>query len=183
MNISEILFGISLASGSIIFLLCLLGHILNSFQFWPPPNKESWQMKFFWILFSLFSLPFFVLIALDFDQRNTNDSLFIVGTILSLSGLILANAVSYNLGFKNTSGQVDQLRTSGWYAFSRNPVYVFTILALVGVIFAVPTFHIVVISSFWIFIYILAPFIEEPWLEDRYGREFLDYERRVRRFF
>jgi len=140
-------------------------------------------MKLFWILFIFFSLPLFFFIALDFDKRNTNDFLFILGASLSLVGLILANLVSYNLGFKNTSGQEDQLRISGWYSFSRNPVYVFTILALAGVIITVPTFKIIVISSVWIFIYILAPFIEEPWLEDRYGREFLDYKRRVRRFF
>lgn len=183
MDFSKILFSISLASGLFISTLSLLGHVSNSFQFWPPPDKDSWQIKFFWILFIMFSLPFSVLIALDFDIRNTNDFLFILGASLSLVGLILANLVSYNLGLKNTSGQEDQLRTSGWYSFSRNPVYVLTILALVGVSIAIPTFYIIVISSVWIFIYILAPFIEEPWLEDRYGRDFLNYKRRVRRFF
>lgn len=182
MDFSEILFSVSLLSGLIIFLLCLFGHFSNSFQFWPPPDKESWQIKIFWILFTLLSLPFFILIALDFDKRNANDSLFTLGTILSLSGLILANIVSYNLGFKNTSGQADKLRTSGWYSFSRNPVYVFTILALAGVIITVPTFKIIAISSIWIFIYILAPFIEEPWLLKKYGSEYLDYTKRVRRF-
>ncbi len=182
MNFSETIFNVSLASGLIIFSLCLYGHFSNCFQFWPPPDKKSWQIKCFWVLFTLFSLPLFVLILLNFDKRNANELIFILGVSFSLFSLILANIASYNLGFKNTSGQVDQLRTSGWYSFSRNPVYVFTIFSLVGVIVAFPTFHIIVISSVWIIIYILAPFIEEPWLAKKYGHEYLEYIQKVRRF-
>jgi len=74
-------------------------------------------------------------------------------------------------------------KSIGWYSVSRNPVYVITIVALIGVIIAIPTFKIITISSIWIFIYILAPFIEEPWLRIRYGVEYVDYTRKVGRFF
>ena len=34
----------------------------------------------------------------------------------------------------------------------------------------------------WALFYLLAPFLEEPWLEQEYGSEYLAYKKRVPRF-
>lgn len=179
---ATILFIISMTAGTAIILLSAASYNSSRFNFWPPPNKSSWEINLFWTLFCLFSFPLFTLVFLEFDERNSNTIFFLIGSTLSFSGLVLANTISYNLGFKNTSGQKDELRTKGWYSVSRNPVYVTTIISLAGTIIAIPTFNIIAISSLWILIYILAPFLEEPWLEKIYGNEYLDYKNNVRRF-
>lgn len=178
----DCLFLISIFTGTVILLLASGSIFSRKIQFWPPPNKNSWQLKLFWVLFALFSLPLFCFVVVDFDQKNKSELLFTLGFTLSLIGLIFANIVSYNLGFKNTSGQKGGLRTTGWYSVSRNPVYVATMTGLIGIMVAIPTFEIVIISLLWIFIYILAPLVEEPWLEEKYGDEYLKYKMKVRRF-
>lgn len=175
-------FLISISSGTVILLLSMISFLLKVENFWPPPSKSSWQLKLFWVLFILFSTPLFGIVILDFEKRNSNEFLFWFGIVFSVFALILANLVSYKLGLKNTSGLKDTLRTEGWYSWSRNPVYTLTIATLVSLCVAIPTLEIAIISSLWIFLYLLAPFKEEPWLIKKYGDEYRHYKSKVRRF-
>jgi len=183
MNLTQLLFTSSLTSGIIIILLCTFGFISKKFSFWPPPSQDSWQLKCFWFLFQFFSLPYFAIIFLNFDRRTDNPILFSIGSILFIFGFTLANIISYKLGVKNSAGMDDSLKTNGWYSYSRNPVYLTTIIGLVGAVLALPTLEIVSISAIWVTAYIFAPFIEEPWLEKKYGEEYLKYKSKVGRFF
>ncbi len=178
---TEVLFLTSMVAGFVIVALSVIS-LFTNIKFWPPPRKESWQFKIFWAMFVFFSFPYFIILILEFENRNQNNLFFLIGAIISILSLVLANVVSLKLGVKNTSGQKDELKVNGWYSVSRNPIYVLTIAALIGAMVAVPVFEIILISILWIFIYICAPFIEEPWLEDRYGDEYLKYKSRVRRF-
>ena len=82
-------------------------------------------------------------------------------------------------------GQVkaNQLKTDGWYGWSRHPIYVFSIVGFVGVGLAVHSLFVYVLLTLWAALYIVAPFLEEPWLEERYGQAYRDYMSRVSRFF
>ena len=42
--------------------------------------------------------------------------------------------------------------------------------------------YVYIILSLWALIYLLAPFIEEPWLQKRYGDDFSIYKTKVPRF-
>ena len=183
MDITQILFTSSVISGVTIMLLCVVGLVSKKINFWPPPSSDSWQIKCFWVLFQFFALPFFAIIFLEFNRRTENPTIFSIGCILFSLGFILANIVSFNLGFKNSAGMSDGLKTSGWYSYSRNPVYVTTIIGLIGAVLALPIIEIFVISTIWTVCYVAAPFIEEPWLEKKYGKEYLAYKKKVGRFF
>ena len=183
MSLTQILFISSITSGSLILFLCVIGLISKDFKFWPPPSKDCWQLKCFWFLFQFFSLPYFAIIYLDFDRRTDNSILLSIGIILFILGFTLANIISHKLGVKNSAGIDDGLKTNGWYSYSRNPVYLTTIIGLVGAVLALPTLEIVSISAIWVTAYIFAPFIEEPWLETKYGEEYLKYKNKVGRFF
>ena len=53
-------FGLSLSGAMGIFALSAVSLVRPAFQFFPPPNKKSWQYWTFWLLFRLF-LFFFLL--------------------------------------------------------------------------------------------------------------------------
>jgi len=108
--------------------------------------------------------------------------MFLFGAILTAIGLISANYITYRLGAENASGLKKGLKTEGWYSVSRNPVYAATFIALAGVVLFLPIPEIFVLSFFWVLSYIIAVRLEEDWLEEQYGEEYILYKNRVPRF-
>ena len=75
------------------------------------------------------------------------------------------------------------LVTTGIYKFSRNPAYLSLVLFYIGLSF--------IINSIWILIFILPAIYsvqkycierEEKYLESKFGVEYLDYKKQVRRW-
>ncbi len=102
-------------------------------------------------------------------------------------GLIIAAAQAglgrrWRVGVPREESHVDELIATGLHRFSRNPVYVGVIIFLVGASLAAPgpfTGSAVVVS------YIGLTFIirqDERYLKDRFGAEYEEYSRRVRRW-
>ncbi len=91
-------------------------------------------------------------------------------------GLIFANYITYRLGSENASGLKKGLTVS------RNPVYAATFIALTGVVLFLPIPEIFVLSFFWVLSYIIAVRLEEDWLEEQYGEEYILYKNSVPRF-
>ncbi len=178
----SIFFYLSFLSGFLNLLLLLLDANLNEFSYWPPPKKNSWQYYTIWFLFILFSGSFMILIFTEVNRRNDNIFLFYFGIALSTIGLFFANFITIILGLKNASGLKKRLVIKGWYSLSRNPVYVATYIALIGVVIFLPILEVIILSFFWAFAYKVAIRLEEAWLEKQYGKEYLDYKRIVPRF-
>ena len=53
---------------------------------------------------------------------------------------------------------------------------------MVGLGLAVASWWVAVLLVLWALFYLLAPVLEEPWLERTYGAAYLDYKRRTPRF-
>ncbi|WP_281019579.1 MULTISPECIES: methyltransferase [unclassified Minwuia] len=87
------------------------------------------------------------------------------------------------MGWRNAFGEKQGLKTKGWFASSRNPVYVATWIGIAG--WALISFQtsVAILLSAWALMYLLAPIVEEPWLEMQYGQEYRDYKSEVPRFF
>ena len=68
------------------------------------------------------------------------------------------------------------------FSWSRNPIYVVSIIGMAGWILIVGSTFLTILIVLWGALYIGAPFIEEPWLEQQYGDEYVRYKRRVPRF-
>lgn len=80
-------------------------------------------------------------------------------------------------------GTVEKLATSGIYRFTRNPSYVGNFLLLTGFSLFCNSLWVYIAACLAMMTFLLAPFAEEPWLEEQYGHEYLDYKTKVPRFF
>ncbi len=83
----------------------------------------------------------------------------------------------------HTFKKPSSLSTSGWFRFSRNPIYLSQTISLIGLsVFAASPLALLAPLGFFLlcnFQYI--PF-EEANLEMVFGQEYLDYKKRVRRW-
>jgi protein-S-isoprenylcysteine O-methyltransferase Ste14 len=80
--------------------------------------------------------------------------------------------------------RADRLVTERAFRFRRNPIYMGEVLLLLGL--AEPTHNIwfaILAPLFAIAIHGLAILPEERHLEERFGRDYLDYKERTRRWF
>lgn len=179
------LFCVSLVSVSIILILSFFATMRESFQFWPPPERKSWQHRSFLILFRCFVYPLIVLSALEFDIGGSamRYTAIVIGIFLLLAGFGLAIKITLQMGWRNAFGEKRGLVTDGYFSRSRNPVYVATWLGLIGWAVVANSVLVSILLGFWAALYLFAPLFEEPWLEKIYGDEFREYKLRVRRFF
>ncbi|MBD3609495.1 MAG: isoprenylcysteine carboxylmethyltransferase family protein [Gammaproteobacteria bacterium] len=114
------------------------------------------------------------------------DSIVIFGCVLVVLGLIVMVVSQFQLGLSYrvllASGKTE-LVTKGLYAISRNPLYMGSSVAFTGLLLIIPS---------WIFLLCLVLVLvnnhfrireEERFLTERFGEVYLDYCRRVNRYF
>lgn len=177
-------FGLSTSGAAGIFTLSAVSLVRPAFQFFPPPDKRSWQYRTFWALFRLFLYPLIALSILVFEPADDAGAIARqgVGGVLAVTGIGLAFWISIRMGWRNAFGEARGLVTDGWFRYSRNPIYVTTWLGLLGWAVLVSDLRVSVLLLLWAAMYWLAPRFEEPWLERQYGDEYRAYKQRTRRF-
>jgi len=112
---------------------------------------------------------------------------FGVGGLLLVTGLGLMAAA---FGLFRSTGQdpkpwevTPEIISTGIYGFTRNPMYVSMGLLQAGIGLALSNLWVVLLVPVtWITIYRLAIRYEEAYLERKFGSEYLDYKRAVRRW-
>lgn len=183
-SLSWILFGISASAVCAIIFLSLLAVSTGMFEFFPPPSKDSWQHRTFMGLFRLFLYPMVGLSLLSFEPVPSAYALaqYGVGIVLLVTGFSLAFWITFQMGWRNAFGEKNGLKTRGWFSISRNPVYVATWIGMIGWGLLANTGVVWILLALWATMYLLAPIFEEPWLEQQYGQEYLDYKSHTRRF-
>ncbi|MFH0989959.1 MAG: isoprenylcysteine carboxylmethyltransferase family protein [bacterium] len=111
----------------------------------------------------------------------------ITGACIGLSGLVV-NVIT--IGYFNRSGQntlpwepTPSLILKGPYRFSRNPMYLSVLIMQVGFGVMINVLWIILFSiPAMIVVHFLAVLLEENYLTERFGEEYLRYTRRVRRY-
>lgn len=178
------MFAVSLASIMVIFVVGLASVLMEGWRFWPPPSRASAQYHLFWWSFRVYFVGLILLSVADFARLEEGTSWwrFGLGIPLLLSGFGLAIYGTGKLGWENAHGAQEGLKTDGMYRWSRNPIYVVTIPGLLGLGLLVHSLRLYALLATWAVLYFAAPFLEEPWLEERYGEAYRDYRRRVPRF-
>jgi len=181
---SVVAFSLSLAGIVSIYGLAAASQITGKFRFWPPPVAKSWQHRVFLLLFRLFLYPLIALSFLEFDYSSVEPSLwrYIAGAALLITGFGLAVRITMQMGWRNAFGEKRGLCTEGWFSVSRNPVYVVTWFGLLGWGLIVGTLSVAILLALWAVMYVLAPFLEEPWLAEQYGDDYNLYKLNVPRF-
>lgn len=182
---SQIIFIASLISILIIILASLSALVVDGFEFFLPPRKGSWQYHIFWTLFRIMFAGLLFLSFVEFNPQPVFETWvrYCVWLPLLISGFGGATYLSARLGWENAHGEKEGLVVSGMYRWSRNPIYVASLLGMLGWGFFVNSTYVSIILLFWALMYLLAPFVEEPWLQRTYGERFLSYKKETSRFF
>ena len=99
---------------------------------------------------------------------------FIIGITLWLKAVIIDRLDAHII--KN------ELVTTGVYAYVRNPVYSAFMFVCTGVLVIYGNLVLLVLPIiYWGFMTVLMKSTEEKWLEDLYGKEYVQYRQRVNR--
>ena len=106
--------------------------------------------------------------------------IFLLGMLSAITGLgaFRKNNVNFRPGTRSRI-----LVTKGIYGYSRNPMYLGILLVLMGIAVFLGTLSpfISPVLLFLFMNYFMMPF-EERLLEKRFGKSYLDYKRKVRRW-
>ena len=178
---NSVVFATGLAAVIAITTLSLLKFIKPGFEFWPPPSPKSWQHATFRTLFRVF---FSVLVILTMVNLQSGSLWrYLVGGALFVIGFGLALRWTGYLGWRDAFGEATGLKTQGPFAWSRNPIYMVSIIGMIGWAIVVGSPHLTVLLGLWALLYLGAPLLEEPWLKREFGQAFVDYAKRVPRYF
>jgi protein-S-isoprenylcysteine O-methyltransferase Ste14 len=166
-------------------LLFILTIKLPGFRFWPPPKPRSWQFFTSWFIASLVAVNFLILGILDFDSAFLPYVIrrLPVALLIFVPASTLGSWSFITFGLRDTIGLGDRLVTNGPYQYTRNPQYIGDSLNILGYMILTNSWMVWLIGLMGIMLNILAPFTEEPWLEERFSEAYRVYTARVPRFF
>lgn len=151
-------------------------------------------MPLFWrALFAFLALPVVVagVMPLVFFWPNAPDPVSWGVPIIAVGVALLVWCVrEFYVAGKGTLAPWDPPRhlvTTGPYRFSRNPMYVAVVTILLGwaitmdiATFRAPLYYALIIA---VAFHVRVMVFEEPWARERFGADWEDYRRRVRRWF
>ena len=166
----------------------LLGGLLayaffdRNFGFWPSP-KGSAHHRVAFGLFRIFCGGTVVFAAFDWGTMGWDHwSRLVIGAPIMLGCFAVTLRGYAFLGFDNTYCAQDGLVTGGIYAYSRNPQYVSSVLATVGLAIFAGSWITLALSGVLFVLYLLFALNEERWLHASYGERFAEYMREAPRF-
>ena len=109
-----------------------------------------------------------------------------IGVLFCFAGLLLllGSLVSFGQSFRVgiDTEHPDKLITTGVFAFSRNPIYVAFAMILIGQFLIFPNWILLVYVAAGIWLFHRQVLREEEYLKKHYGKEYLEYSHRVRRY-
>ena len=136
---------------------------------------------FYLILAAAFRLP-----TVSRQEFFHSEIISWMGVLFCLAGLLLLlwSLISFGQSFRVgiDTEHPDKLITSGVFAFTRNPIYVAFALILLGQFLIFPNWLLLVylLAGTWLFHRQVLR--EEDYLKGHYGKEYLEYSKRVRRY-
>ncbi len=110
-----------------------------------------------------------------------------VGVFFCLAGLLLLlwSLVSFGQSFRVgiDTDHPDKLITTGVFAFSRNPIYVAFAFILLGQFLIFSNWILLIYFGAAVWLFHRQVLREEDYLKKHYGKEYLEYCNRVKRYF
>lgn len=173
-------------SNVVIQLVLIAGAVwsiaLPSRRVYPMKSKDFFYYSM-WFLFWVVFAEHAALVVLDWDSGSwTSPNRLVIGIPIAALGSALVTWGIVTNGIKNTSGLPGGLVTGGPFRHTRNPQYVGDIALFLGVSIIANSELVLVTHSLTSLMFVLAPFAEEPWLEEHYGEGYREYRARVSRF-
>ena len=148
-----------------------------------PMTQRSGWLYVMWALFYFAFASNLAIVILDWNSGlwPSWHRLAIAVPLAALGGALVTWGIA-TLGTTNTSGVKDGFIRTGPYAITRNPQYLGDILHFVGVSIAANSELALVTHMLTALVFLVTPIIEEPWLVEQYGDEYVRYRRDVPRF-
>ena len=174
-----------IAGAAAVLLIAALGISIRhpARRLWPPKYADDWTAAIGWLLTVIVFSGAILLGVLDWNRFGWPAVFrWPVGLGLVLIGNLIVWKGVFKLGLKAAIGAKDQLVTDGLYRYSRNPQYVADIAILVGWLILSASLWAVPVIGLGLVTLIMAPFAEEPWLEETYGEAYRRYRVRTQRF-
>ncbi|MEL6202285.1 MAG: methyltransferase [Pseudomonadota bacterium] len=152
-------------------------------RIWPPDNATT-AIKFrVWFMTILIFMAAFFLGVLDWNYLEWPASVrWGIGLPLIIIGNIVVWRGVSKIGMAATSGEATGLKTDGLYKWSRNPQYVADVIIVLGWGILAASLWAMPVLVLGLVVLLVAPFAEEPWLEEIYGQAYRAYKSRVRRY-
>jgi protein-S-isoprenylcysteine O-methyltransferase Ste14 len=185
MPIDTILIAAGALSAPLLIAGMIAGRWHETWRIWPAPPVGSLKSFAFWTLFRTLNVAALLLASERFLTALSGALLPIrvgLAAISFFAGLLYAYTL-WSLGRKATYCQASGLETSGIYRWTRNPQYATAILAVTTLGLASASWDAGALCASLVIVYAMMAASEEPWLEARYGRAYLDYKKVVPRFF
>jgi protein-S-isoprenylcysteine O-methyltransferase Ste14 len=162
----------------------IVSFLFSKHRLWPPPQKGSWQYWYIHLFTETSIISFIALGILDWNTFMFSHWIFfLVALLLIVSGATLFFWALKTLTFTKSLGSKGKLMTTGPYKYSRNPQYVGLILFFSGTILFFNSFYVLIIGLIGNVWFLLAAFVEEPWLKEQFRKEYENYCKKVPRFF
>lgn len=170
-------------AGSYLIGALLWSIVYPARRIWPPLNAtKGIKMRVWAATIAIFSATFLLGLSGWNSMGWPVEMRWGVGLTLIVLGNIVVWAGVVKIGFAATSGEVTELKTDGLYRYSRNPQYMADMAILVGWAILSASGWAAFIAAIGVLTLAMAPFAEEPWLEESYGQQFRNYKSRVRRY-
>jgi protein-S-isoprenylcysteine O-methyltransferase Ste14 len=173
------------ASALLLIAGLIAGRMKSEWRIWPAPPAGSLKSFGFWTLFRTLNV---VVLILAIERFSTTLTGATAALRIALAAVSLISGAAYlytlwSLGRKATYCQASGLATDRVYRWTRNPQYATAILAFATLGLAADAWDATPLAGALVVVYAMMAVAEEPWLEARYGRDYLDYKRAVPRFF
>jgi protein-S-isoprenylcysteine O-methyltransferase Ste14 len=180
---SNIIFYLNLLVHYTVLGLVLWSIFFPSTRIWPPLSKHSWHYKIYWYLFYSGVILDIVLMVQKYNiWIIPNEIRYFIGVPLIVIGTYIVSYGIYTLGIKNTYGLEDGFTDKIPYKYTRNPQYLGDIVLLIGLILFINSLSLTVLFILEIIIFLIMPFSEEIWLEEKYGNQYIEYKNKTSRF-
>ncbi|WP_323172337.1 PEMT/PEM2 methyltransferase family protein [Natrialba sp. PRR66] len=180
-TVTTAVFGAGLAL-SLSNLAGVVASALGFANYWPP-GERGLRYYVHWGLSHALNAAILALVYLDWNSLGLpRVPSLAVGAVLFVAGYVVAIAAGLDLGVEETKGIAGELRTGGWYRYSRNPQYVGYIVATVGFALVANSVLVAAICAIYLGWWLALPFAEEPWLREEYGDAYAHYAARTPRF-
>jgi len=136
---------------------------------------------------------FYLVFANAFNLPTVSQQVFFhsgtiawIGVLFCLAGLVLllCSLISFGQSFRVgiDTEKPDKLITSGVFAYTRNPIYVAFALILLGQFLIFPNWILLLYIAAGTWLFHRQVLREEEYLKKHYGKEYLEYINRVRRY-
>lgn len=175
---------VALLGEAVLIVLLVWSILVPTLRLWPPQRVNLLSQIMVWLP-TLAVFGGAILVGLT-EWNALGWPLWLrwgVGLPLILAGNAVVWPAALAIGLDATSGAEAELKTDGFYRWSRNPQYVADMAVLLGWAILSASAAVLIIATGGVIAFALAPFAEEPWLEEVYGEPYRRYINRVPRFF